>query len=72
MVLHFYDWIGYNGVAFSALSNRVTGKNGGINVCFWETTHLPLLQPNINPYFSLWAKCCLRGGVGGQFPRSIH
>ena len=27
-----------------------------INVCFWEIVHLPLPKPNINPYFSLWAK----------------
>ena len=27
-----------------------------INVCFWETDQLPLLQPNINTYFSLWEK----------------
>ena len=40
-----------------------------INVCFWETDHLPLPQPNIHPYFSLWTKCWPRGGVGGQFPR---
>ena len=37
-----------------------------INVCFWETAHLPLPQPNINPYFSRWPKCWLRWGVGGQ------
>ena len=43
-----------------------------INVCFWETDHLPLSHPNINPYFSLWEKWKLRGGVGGQFPRNIH
>ena len=29
-------------------------------------------QPNINPYFALWEKCWPRGGVGGQFPRSMH
>ena len=26
---------------------------------------------NINTYFSLRAKCCLRGGVGGQFPSNV-
>ena len=36
---------------------------------FLGTDHLPLPQPNINPYFSLWAKCWPRGGVGGQFPK---
>ena len=29
----------------------------------------PSPQPNINSNFSIRAKCCLRGGVGGQFPR---
>ena len=43
-----------------------------INECFWETAHLPLSKPNINTYFSLWAKCLVWGGVGGQFPRNIH
>ena len=44
----------------------------GINVCFWETAHLSLPQPNIKPHFSLWTKWRLKGGVGGQFPRNIH
>ena len=26
---------------------------------------------NINTYFSLRAKCWLREGVGGQFPRNV-
>ena len=26
---------------------------------------------NINTYFSLRAKCWLRGGVGGQFPGNV-
>ena len=34
---------------------------------FWETAHLPLPWTKINSYFSLRAKCWLRGGVGGQF-----
>ena len=38
---------------------------------FWENAHLPLPWANINTYFSLKAKCCLRGGVGGQFPRNV-
>ena len=33
--------------------------------------HLPLPYANINPYFSLGAKCWLWGGVGGQFPRGV-
>ena len=37
-----------------------------------ETVHLPLPKANINTYFSLRAKCWLRGGVGGQFPRNLN
>ena len=34
---------------------------------FWDqTTHLPLLKPNINTYFLLWAKCKVWGWVGLQ------
>ena len=47
-------------------------KNIWINVCFWETSHLPLPKPNINTYFLLWEKCEVWGVVGGQFPRNIH
>ena len=36
----------------------------------WVTDHLiPFPLVNINTYFSLRAKCCLMGGVGGQLPR---
>ena len=38
---------------------------------FWETAHLPLSKANIDTYLSLRAKCWLRGGVGGQFPRNV-
>ena len=31
----------------------------------------PSPQPNINFNFSSRAKCWLRGGVGGQFPRNV-
>ena len=37
-----------------------------INVGFWETAHLPVPEANIITYFSLKAKCWLRGGIGGQ------
>ena len=37
----------------------------------WETAHLPLPKANINSHFSLCAKCCFRGGEGGQFPRNV-
>ena len=43
-----------------------------IIIRFWETAHLPLPQANINTYFSLRAKCWLRGGVGGLFPRNVY
>ena len=36
-----------------------------------KSAHLPLPQTNINTYFSLRAKCWLRGGVGGLFPRNV-
>ena len=32
-----------------------------INLCFWETAHLPLHRANIITYFSLRAKCWLKG-----------
>ena len=32
---------------------------------------LPLPSANINAYLSLLAKCWLRGGGGGQFPRKV-
>ena len=44
-----------------------TSKVFGINVCFWETAHLPLLKANIKTYFLLWAKCQVWGGVGVEF-----
>ena len=34
--------------------------------------HLPLPQGNINAYLSLRAKCWLKGGVGGRFPRNLN
>ena len=37
-----------------------------INLGFWEA-HLP-----INTYFTLRAKCWLRGGVGGQFLSNLN
>ena len=42
-----------------------------IIIHFWETAHLPLPKANINTYYSLRAKCWLRGGVGGQLPRNV-
>ena len=36
-----------------------------------DTVHLPLPWVVFNTYFSLTAKCWLRGGVGGQFPRNV-
>ena len=42
-----------------------------IIIGFWETAHSPLPYANINTYFSLRAKCRLREGAGGQFPRNV-
>ena len=36
-----------------------------------ESADLPLPQANINTFFSLRAKCWLRGGAGRQFPRNV-
>ena len=46
-------------------------KTLGIILRFRETAYLPLPKANINTYFSRRAKCWLRGGVGGQFPRNV-
>ena len=37
------------------------------NLRFWETADIPLPLANMNTYFSLRAKCWLKGGVGRQF-----
>ena len=37
----------------------------------WETAYLPLPQVNIKTYFSLRAKCWLRGGVGAKITRNV-
>ena len=42
-----------------------------ISLGFWETVHPPLPQANIKTHFSLRAKCWLRRGVAGQFPRNL-
>ena len=49
----------------------LNGLKRRINLGFWEFAHLPLPKGNIITYFSLRAKCWLRGGVGGQFPRNL-
>ena len=41
------------------------------SLSFWETVHLPLPQANIKTHFSLRAKCWLRRGIAGQFPRYL-
>ena len=43
------------------LGTKLSEPNRSI-IRFWETTHLPLPQANINFYFSLRAKCWLKGG----------
>ena len=40
-----------------------------INLGFWETAQVLMLAWGRGRYFSLRAKCWLRGGVGGQFSR---
>ena len=37
-----------------------------------ETAHLPLSLVNTNTYFSLWAKCWLRGEAMGSFPETYN
>ena len=37
-----------------------------------ETAHLPLSLVNTNTYFSLWAKCWLKGEVMGSFPETYN
>ena len=54
------------------LQNISYKKARSVTVCFWETAHQPLSKLNINTYFSLWAKCQVLGGVGGQFTRNTH
>ena len=43
-----------------------------INLGFWEIAHLLFPYSNVNTYFSRRAKCWLKGGVGGQFPRNLN
>ena len=43
------------------------GKTLRIIIRFWQTAHLPLPLANIKTYFSLTAKCWLRGGVGSLY-----
>ena len=57
---------------------RVMGQRGKLkglarrmNLGFCATDHLPLPWASINTYFSLRAKCWLRGGAGVHFPRNL-
>ena len=43
-----------------------------ININIWETAHLPLPWPNINPNLLFFYCCWVRGGVGVQFLRYWH
>ena len=52
------------------ISLHFISKSKRIIKRFWETTHLPLPEANINTYFLLRSKWWLWGGVGGKFPRA--
>ena len=56
---------------FSAHSVTATAKIGSF-LGFWKPAHLPLPYANIKTEFSFRAKCWLRGGLGGQFPRDLN
>ena len=55
------------------LSKRAGANRGLFYVTFLGKlpTYASPKPSNINAYFSLGAKCWLRGGVGGQFPRNV-
>ena len=71
----FYKFISFVfGIRVSQLQHchpYSSQKELGIILRFCETAYLPLPKANINTYFSRRAKCWLRGGVGGQFPRNV-
>ena len=59
-----------NSLAFHVTVILLPFSAKGIKWGVWVTDHLiPFPLVNINTYFSLRAKCCLMGGVGGQLPR---
>ena len=57
-------------VASSAIKTWRTVNISASLYIFCKTAHLPLPWANTNTYFSLTAKCWLRGGVGEQFPQT--
>ena len=49
----------------------VMGEGRSLYIRVWETAYLPSPQPTLTRYFSLEAKCWLRGVLGEQFPRNV-
>ena len=47
---------------------RVSGNLLYFVLRIWREEKILISVANINTYFSLRARCWLRGGVGGQFP----
>ena len=56
--VHVLSGYSYVSLKFGCCSH---GLNFGIVIRFWETAHLPLPSANIITYFSLSAKCWLKG-----------
>ena len=50
---------------YEAFWDKIIILSVWIIIRFWETAHLPLPETEIKTYFSLRAKCWLKGGVGG-------
>ena len=66
--VHVLSGYSYVSLKFGCCSHNL---NFGSIIRLWETAHLPLPYADINTFFSLSAKCWLRGRVGGQFPRNV-
>ena len=67
---------GFQSTRFSFLENsRIQIKLHGANYTLYVSGKLPTFpfpKPTLNTYFSLKAKCWLRGGVGGNIPRNVY
>ena len=56
-------------------NSRIQIKLHGANYTLYVSGKLPTFpfpKPTLNTYFSLKAKCWLRGGVGGNIPRNVY